>query len=147
MAKSSSTVFGYASLVMSAVRSIHSRYRFYACLALYSSGFHLQLHIICAGTWRTRLRHDSPEHSSIPVPPCSQLHGSGHFPRRGFCIDCLPSISFQTLCVTQVSIASPPSKTCAGILPSAKSFSSLAISARLLAAWIAARILLFSSSV
>lgn len=47
----------------------------------------------------------------------------------------------------QVSMGSPPSRMCAGILPSAKSFSSLAISAKLLAAWIAARILLFSSSV
>jgi hypothetical protein len=33
-----------------------------------------------------------------------------------------------------VSIASPPSRMCAGIRPSAKSFSSLAISAKLLAA-------------
>jgi hypothetical protein len=46
-----------------------------------------------------------------------------------------------------ISMGSPPSSTYAGILPSAKSFSSFAISARLPAALIAALILFFSSSV
>ena len=132
---------------MSVVRSIHSCYRLYACLALYSLSSHLQLDIICAGTLRTSLRHDRPEASPLfPSLPAPNLMATATPLAAASVLISLLAFSIPPP-APQVSIASPPSKICAGIRPSAKSFSSLAISARLLAAWIAARILLFSSSV